>query len=138
MPKQRFKTVEAYKKYFIKRLEKLTPIFLKISQGDFSAEIKIPKKEDEFTPLLVSLSIILEDLRSLDEEDKRKTEELEKAKVALEEKVKERTKKLQEKIEELEKFQKFAAGREIKMIALKKEIENLKKELEKGREKKYA
>jgi uncharacterized protein YigA (DUF484 family) len=48
-----------------------------------------------------------------------------------EEIIKERTKELQEKIADLERFQKLAVGRELKMIKLKKEIERLKKELEK-------
>ncbi|MBZ9572450.1 PAS domain S-box protein [Patescibacteria group bacterium] len=43
--------------------------------------------------------------------------------------VSERTKELQKKMEELEKFRKVAVGRELKMIELKKEIERLKKEL---------
>jgi PAS domain S-box-containing protein len=38
---------------------------------------------------------------------------------------------LQEKILDLEKFEEVVVGRELKMIALEKEIENLKKELEK-------
>jgi PAS domain S-box-containing protein len=50
---------------------------------------------------------------------------------SLEEKVRERTKELQEKIKELEKFHKLAVGRELKMIELKKEIKRLKMELEK-------
>jgi PAS domain S-box-containing protein len=50
---------------------------------------------------------------------------------SLEEKVRERTKELQEKIRELEKFQKLVVGRELKMIELKKEIKNLKEELKK-------
>jgi PAS domain S-box-containing protein len=50
---------------------------------------------------------------------------------SLEEKVRERTKELQEKIKELEKFHKLAVGRELKMIELKKEIKRLKRELEK-------
>jgi len=45
----------------------------------------------------------------------------------LEEQVKERTKELQEKVEELERFHRLAVGRELKMIELKKEIEKLKK-----------
>lgn len=48
----------------------------------------------------------------------------------LEEKVKERTTRLQEKIEELEKFNRLAVGREIRMIELKQEIERLKREIE--------
>ena len=38
---------------------------------------------------------------------------------------------LQEKILDLEKFEEVVVGRELKMIALEKEIENLKKEQEK-------
>lgn len=49
------------------------------------------------------------------------------AKSEMEEKVKERTRELNEKVEELEKFQKLAVGRELKMIELKEEINKLKK-----------
>jgi len=38
---------------------------------------------------------------------------------------------LQEKILDLEKFEEVVVGRELKMIALEKEIENLKGELKK-------
>ncbi|GCE06578.1 PAS domain-containing protein [Dictyobacter aurantiacus] len=40
---------------------------------------------------------------------------------------------LQEKILDLEKFEEVVVGRELKMIALEKEIENLRRELEKAR-----
>jgi PAS domain S-box-containing protein len=40
---------------------------------------------------------------------------------------------LQEKILDLEKFEEVVVGRELKMIALEKEIESMKKELEKAR-----
>jgi len=50
----------------------------------------------------------------------------------LEEKVAERTQQLQVKIEEMERFNKLAVGRELKMIELKKEIEKLKEELQKN------
>jgi len=49
----------------------------------------------------------------------------------METKVEERTKELQGKIEEMEKFQKLAVGRELKMVELKEEIKKLKEELEK-------
>ena len=56
--------------------------------------------------------------------------EIKKFQESLEKQVKERTKELQGKITELEKFQKITVGRELKMIELKKEIERLKQELE--------
>ena len=62
---------------------------------------------------------------------KARTQELENLTKNLEEQVKERTGELQEKVKELEKFQKFAVGREMKMVELKEEMKKLKKELEK-------
>jgi len=49
----------------------------------------------------------------------------------LEKKVGERTKELQERVEELEKFHRLTVGRELKMAELKKEIEKLKEEVKK-------
>lgn len=60
-----------------------------------------------------------------------RTRELRDLTERLDEQVRERTRELQEKFEELERFQKLAIGRELKMIELKEEIEKLKKELEK-------
>lgn len=51
----------------------------------------------------------------------------------MEETIKARTQDLKEKIEELEKFQKIAIGRELKMIELKEEIKKLKEMLEKNK-----
>jgi hypothetical protein len=62
---------------------------------------------------------------------KARTRELEEERASLEEKVKERTRELQERLAELERFHKLTVGRELKMMELKKEIETLKKELEK-------
>jgi len=56
-----------------------------------------------------------------------RVQELEELTQGLEKKVKKRTKELEQKIVEMEKFQKFAVGREIKMIELKKKIKELKK-----------
>ncbi len=52
--------------------------------------------------------------------------EFKKLQQTLEKKVKERTRELQERVDELEKFHKLAVGRELKMVELKKEIEKLK------------
>jgi PAS domain S-box-containing protein len=59
--------------------------------------------------------------------------EIKKFQESLENQVQERTKELQDKIKELEKFQKITVGRELKMIELKKEMEKLKQELENQR-----
>ena len=59
-----------------------------------------------------------------------RTRELKELAENLEEKVGERTKELQGKINELERFQKLMIGRELKMVELKKEIGKVKKEFE--------
>jgi PAS domain S-box-containing protein len=56
--------------------------------------------------------------------------ELKKFQKGLEEKVKEATSQLREKLDELERFNRLAVGRELKMIELKEEIELLKKEMQ--------
>lgn len=60
-----------------------------------------------------------------------RTTELEELTQSLEKQVKGRTKELQEKLAEMERFQRLAVGRELKMIELKEEIKKLKEELEK-------
>ena len=55
-----------------------------------------------------------------------RTSELTELAQSLEKKVKERTEELQGKVVELERFNRLAIGRELKMIELKKEIEKLK------------
>lgn len=60
---------------------------------------------------------------------KARTEELEIEKGGLQEKIKERTKELQEKLIDLERFQRLAVGRELKMIELKEENARLKEQL---------
>lgn len=62
---------------------------------------------------------------------KARTRELKELAERLDQRVQQRTKDLQEKIRELEKFQKLAVGRELKMMEMKKEIKKLKEELEK-------
>jgi len=62
-------------------------------------------------------------------ERKKAEEKLKRAKENLETEVAERTRELQAKVLELEKFNKVAVGRELKMVELKEEIVQLKKQL---------
>lgn len=64
-------------------------------------------------------------------EQKLNNDNLKKAYSVLETKVKEKTRALEEKIEELEKINSLAIGRELKMIDLKEENKELKSKLEK-------
>ena len=57
-----------------------------------------------------------------------RTRELQDATESLEQKVAARTKELEAKVRELERFQKLAVGRELKMVELKKEIAALRGE----------
>ncbi|HCI05704.1 MAG: hypothetical protein UX26_C0002G0017 [Parcubacteria group bacterium GW2011_GWC1_45_9] len=70
----------------------------------------------------------LEDLKNnLEQTVKERTAELEKLKTGLEQTVTERTKTLEEKVEELKLVNRLMVDRELKMVELKKEIEELKK-----------
>ncbi len=69
----------------------------------------------------------LEEIKStLEIKVKARTVELEEIVANLDEEVKKRTEELQEKVKELEKFRKFAVGRELKMVELKKELKKYK------------
>jgi len=74
---------------------------------------------------------IYEFQKRLETQVKARTKQLEELSQSLDEKVKQRTKELQKRTDMLEKFRKFAVGRELKMAELKKEIEELKAELKK-------
>ena len=83
----------------------------KIGGGELDYKIKI-KRRDEIGDLAFGLNEMAEELKE--------------SYKFLEKKVAERTHQLDSKVKELEKFQKFAVGREIRMVELKKEIEKLK------------
>ena len=105
------KELNKYKEYVKAQLAKLTPILQKTSVGDFSGQIEIPEKEDEFTELLVGLSLMMDDLRALEKTQEQSEEERKK------------------RLNELEQWRKLMIGREIKMVALKKELKGLELEL---------
>src|SRR3989344_3811376 len=66
--------LENYKKNTAEILSRLTPVLQKTATGDFSVNIPVPEKEDEFTELMVGLSLMMEDLREIDR-NRQKTEE---------------------------------------------------------------
>ncbi|NLI98305.1 GAF domain-containing protein [bacterium] len=68
----------SYKEYVRKLLASIAPVIEKVSLGEFDRSIDIPAgTEDEFTELLVGLNMMIEDLRFMFQENKDKTDELE-------------------------------------------------------------
>ena len=57
------KEQEKYDRRVIKKLEALLPLFSNVSVGDFSGNISIPRKRDEFTDLYLGLQMMLEMIR---------------------------------------------------------------------------
>lgn len=68
--------------------------------------------------------------RALEAAVQSRTKELQELALSLEQKITVRTKELEEKVRELERFQKLAVGRELKMIELKHTIKELEDLLE--------
>jgi methyl-accepting chemotaxis protein len=96
----------------IKEINELTVAF-----NETISDIKDYKKEIEGAKEILEIKVMA------------RTKELEALTATLEEKINDRTKELQSKVEELEKFQKLAVGREIKMIEQKKELQEIKDKL---------
>ncbi|MCK4464047.1 MAG: HAMP domain-containing protein [Candidatus Omnitrophica bacterium] len=93
----------------------------KIALGDLGVTVDVRGK-DEIGALAESFNRMAKDLKGY-------RQKLQEWGETLEQKVREKTKELRKKVEELEEFNKLAVGRELKMIELKKEIEDLKKRL---------
>lgn len=87
---------DRYKEKVTERLARMAPVLEKISIGDFSENIPLPEEEDEFTELFVGLNLMIDDLRFMFEENRRRSEELRKLNENLEEIVKQRTSELEE------------------------------------------
>lgn len=129
-------------------LHSLTLAVHKIREGDLASKVEVETKDEigqlgsafnDMTRKLKESYTILEDKieertkeleterGSLEKKVLERTSELEALKKGLEDMVKERTQKLNDKLEELKKFNAIMIDRELKMIQLKKEIEELKK-----------
>jgi HAMP domain-containing protein len=110
-----------YKAHVTTRLEQLSPLLQDYALGDFSKTIQVPDEEDEFTELLVGLNLMVEE----------RTNELQ-------QEITERARaeqELKQKMEELQRFNRLAVGRELRMVELKQEVNELAEEL--GRESPY-
>jgi HAMP domain-containing protein len=97
----------------------------KIGQGMLDTQIEVRSK-DEIGDLAGAFRQMIEDL-------KKSRAKLEQYSRDLERQVADRTKELQTKMDELERFNKLAVGREIRMIELKKRIQELEGEQNKER-----
>ena len=129
---------------FFSPLKKLTEEMKKETQGRLDTHLGINSR-DEFEETAKFFNEMVEELRRdraaleeakniLEIKVQARTKELRELVDGQEEIIKERTKEIQEKMKELEKFNKLAVGRELKMVELKEEIKKLKEELEKFKE----
>ncbi|MDD4902312.1 MAG: ATP-binding protein [Patescibacteria group bacterium] len=71
--------VSAFADITKKNLSSLIPVLQKISMGDFSENIAIPEKEDEFTELFVALNLMFDDLKELSADAEKQKQDLENA-----------------------------------------------------------
>jgi methyl-accepting chemotaxis protein len=114
--------------YLSKRITKpiiqLRDAVVKIGEGKLDAQI-LPQSNDEIGQLSSSFNGMMNDLRESGSRLKKYT-------IELEEKVKERTKDLQEKNEQLEKSNRVFVDRELAMVELKKRISALEESTGKG------
>lgn len=106
-------------------LEKLVKGTNELAKSNFNHRIKI-KTNDELEILGKSFNKTAEQLKQAHDKERIYQKSLERE-------VKKKTKELENKLSELEKFQKISVGRELKMVELKKKV----KELENIKERKY-
>jgi len=75
--------LEQYKKIVAERLASLSPFLQNYAMGDFSEGIDIPEEEDEFTELLVGLSLMVDDFREMIREREETISKLKQTEAAL-------------------------------------------------------
>jgi len=119
----------------IRPLKYIKEIMNRVGEGDLTKRItfKATKEMEEVGEAFNDMILKLYDAREkvkdtneiLEQKVEKRTQQLRNLTSSLEEKVQERTKELQEKVEELERFQKLAVGRELRMVELKGSIKKL-------------
>ena len=111
-------TIGFFLAHFIsKPIIKLRDAAVEIGKGKLDTKIEI-KSNDEVGDLTDAFNQMTENLKKNHEQLQEKTEELEKS-----------NKELDIKVNELEKYKEVTVGRELKMVEMKKEIDNLLKKL---------
>jgi methyl-accepting chemotaxis protein len=124
--------------------EKIYTRTAELNQEKASLEIKVmdrTKQMQEKVKELEKTTELLEDEKqkqlelsqALEIKVKARTAELNEEKAGLETKIADRTREMQEKVQELERFQKFVVGRELKMVELKQEIRKLQQEIDENK-----
>jgi len=116
-------------------LNRMRRTMKQVGEGDLTKRInfKATKEMEEvgeaFNDMIFKLNSAKKEVQDTNEILERRVEErtqqLRNLAASLEGKVQERTKELQEKVEELERFQKLAVGRELRMVELKESIKKL-------------
>ncbi len=130
----------------IQPLKKISMTAKKVAQGDLDVRAKISSK-DEFGELAENFNKMVKDLNNIKEKQaeekdvlevkvRARTRELNELNKNLEKEIEKRTEEMQRKLREFEKMSKLMVGREMKMIELKKNLEEAEKEIERLKEEK--
>jgi len=126
------------KKSIISPLTEITDLCEKARKGNLKVQAKI-KSKTEIGQLAEAFNRMIRDLNKyqvalkeakdvLEVKVKARTKELEELSTKQEDTIQEKTKQLRKRVSDLERFYRLTVGRELKMIELKKEIQELKKE----------
>lgn len=75
--------IEQYRQYVEQRLRELTLFLQKYAMGDFTASLEIPENEDEFTELMVGISLMVDDFREMMREKEDSIKKLQQAEKSL-------------------------------------------------------
>jgi len=116
------------KEKIIIELDRIAKMLIK---RDFSLMEVKEKRESELVELKKTKQALEEAKTALEIKVEERTKQLQDLTKNLEEKIRERTKELQEKVEDLKRFNELVIDRELKMIELKKELEECREKLSK-------
>jgi len=108
----------AIKTMTTRKLAQITNVAEKVSKGDFSQRIELDASVEELDRMVTVFNNVVEYAENMTKD--------------LERKVAERTRDLENKIEQLKRWENATIGRELKMIELKKEIRRLKMGIRNG------